>query len=132
MCEQSKSTPSPQDLRTLTPIVISLDIGHSHDELALHVALAPCLFGYYEIGTRLFSDPETKLEGNPYHAWIRNYGDNPVYRNSVIKGREYLENKARGIGPDRLEKLVDIFLHATRMERGFWEMGVGRAEAHVV
>ncbi|KAI5858837.1 thiamine biosynthesis protein Thi-4 [Tricharina praecox] len=101
-----------------------LDIGNSHDVLALHVALAPCLFGYHEIGAWLLADANTKHHDNPYYKWILVYGQSESYLNAVREGRAFLERKARAAGPDRLEELVDIFAHATKMEKGFWTMGL--------
>ncbi|KAA8903869.1 Phosphomethylpyrimidine kinase-domain-containing protein [Sphaerosporella brunnea] len=108
-----------------------LDIGNSHDELALHVAMAPCLFGYHEIGAWLLAHPDTKHEGNPYYQWITTYGAGENYLKAVKEGRELLEAKARRAGPDRLEELVDIFAHATKMERGFWQMGLEGKERNI-
>lgn len=102
----------------------SLDIGNSHDVLALHVALAPCLFGYHDIGAWLLGDANTKHQDNPYYKWILVYGQSKSYLDAVREGRAFLERKARAAGPDRLEELVDIFAHATKMERGFWTMGL--------
>ncbi|KAF8253980.1 thiamine biosynthesis protein [Wilcoxina mikolae CBS 423.85] len=101
-----------------------LDIGHTHDFLALTVAMAPCLFGYHEIGEWLLNDPNTKHKDNPYYEWILNYGQSDSYSEAVKLGRQILEQKVRAAGPDRLEELVDIFLHATKLEKDFWDMGL--------
>lgn len=50
-----------------------LEKGISGDRLDLRVAMAPCFFGYAEIGKRLYEDPKTKREGNPYWKWIESY-----------------------------------------------------------
>lgn len=62
-----------------------LDIGSSDDSLALQIALSPCLIGYGEIGRRLYNDPKTVREGNPYWRWISNYAKDD-YTESVIIG----------------------------------------------
>jgi thiaminase len=36
-----------------------------------------------------------------------------------------LDKHAQNISPNRLEELVKIFIHATNMETGFWDMGYG-------
>ena len=43
--------------------------GLSGDLLDLHVALAPCLIGYAEIGKQF----EDKITQNPYGSWIKMY-----------------------------------------------------------
>lgn len=35
--------------------------------------MAPCLLGYGDIGLKLYNDPNTKREGNPYWPWICTY-----------------------------------------------------------
>lgn len=50
-----------------------LDVGHTEDWFALHIAMAPCLIGYGVIAQRLYHNPLTKREGNIYWNWIENY-----------------------------------------------------------
>ena len=137
-----------------------LDIGQSQDWLALQVALAPCLIGYGDIAKRLHADPKTKREGNIYWKWIENYVADD-YREAVSVGsgkwtcghvmpvysqtEALLEKNAVLQSPSRIEELVKIFIHATKvgqvrdptnetsmltvrqMETGFWDMGAGNA-----
>ncbi|KAI9846499.1 MAG: hypothetical protein M1837_003919 [Sclerophora amabilis] len=99
-----------------------LDVGHSEDWLALQVAFAPCLLGYGAIAKRLHDDPKTVREGNRYFKWIENYVAED-YTNAVKIGSAMLENKALKQSPSRIEELVKIFVQATQMETGFWDMG---------
>ncbi|KAK8238410.1 thiamine biosynthesis protein-like protein (Thi-4) [Phyllosticta capitalensis] len=99
-----------------------LDIGQSEDWFALQVALAPCLLGYGHIARRLFDDPETKREGNPYWDWVLQYVADD-YTAAVRTGAELMEKHAVRQSPARIEQLVKIFIHATKMETGFWDMG---------
>ncbi|KAI9828967.1 MAG: hypothetical protein M1819_006466 [Sarea resinae] len=101
-----------------------LDVGQSEDWLALQVALAPCLIGYAVIAKRLHEDPLTVREGNIYWKWIENYVAED-YTQAVEVGSELLEHYAVKQSPSRIEELVKIFIHATRMEAGFWDMGYG-------
>lgn len=101
-----------------------LDIGQSQDWFALQVALAPCLIGYGEIAKRLHADPNTKREGNIYWKWIENYVADD-YVEAVNVGSALLERNAVLQSPQRIEELVKIFIHATKMETGFWDMGAG-------
>jgi len=88
------------------------------------VALAPCLIGYGEIAKRLHADPNTKREGNIYWKWIENYVADD-YVEAVNVGSALLERNAVLQSPQRIEELVKIFIHATKMETGFWDMGAG-------
>ncbi|KAG4027765.1 hypothetical protein MFRU_027g00580 [Monilinia fructicola] len=101
-----------------------LDIGQSEDWLALQISMAPCLIGYGEIAKRLHADPKTKREGNIYWKWIENYVADD-YTEAVKVGSALLEKHAVLQSPHRIEELVKIFIHATKMETGFWDMGGG-------
>lgn len=107
-----------------------LDIGQSQDWLALQVALAPCLIGYGDIAKRLHADPKTKREGNIYWKWIENYvaddyteavrmGSGEWYLFSCdansLRDEELLEKNAVLQSPSRIEELVKIFIHATKV-----------------
>ncbi|KAJ2902623.1 putative hydroxymethylpyrimidine/phosphomethylpyrimidine kinase 2 [Zalerion maritima] len=98
-----------------------LDIGQSEDWLGLQVALAPCLLGYGAVAQMLIQHPETENEGNVYLKWIKNYVADD-YVEAVKAGQDLLERHALLQAPTRIEKLVKIFIHATKMEIGFWEM----------
>ncbi|GAB1320841.1 trifunctional hydroxymethylpyrimidine [Madurella fahalii] len=98
-----------------------LDVGQSEDWLALQIAMAPCLLGYGVIAKRLHADPQSKREGNIYWTWIENYVAQD-YVTAVKTGSELLERHAVRQSPARIEELVKIFIHATKMEIAFWEM----------
>lgn len=50
-----------------------LDIGQSEDWLALQIAMAPCLLGYFAVAEMLTGHPDTVREGNTFWPWIENY-----------------------------------------------------------
>ncbi|EEQ31982.1 thiamine-4 [Microsporum canis CBS 113480] len=100
-----------------------LDIGHSGDRLALQFALAPCLLGYGAIAQRLFHADESVREGNNYWKWVENYVAED-YSEAVKLGSAMLEKHSRSISPSRVEELVQIFVRATELEIGFWDMGL--------
>ncbi|KAL7752953.1 trifunctional hydroxymethylpyrimidine kinase/phosphomethylpyrimidine kinase/thiaminase [Sorochytrium milnesiophthora] len=104
----------------------TLDRGMSGDLLDLRTALAPCLLGYGEIGMRLFNDPATKRDGNPYWRWIANYAADD-FQQACREGRELLERLAAEYAvmhsPTRMQQLCKTFRTATVLEAGFWEMG---------
>ncbi|KAF2086708.1 hypothetical protein K490DRAFT_43873 [Saccharata proteae CBS 121410] len=99
-----------------------LDIGQSEDWFALQIALLPCLLGYGVIARRLYNDPNTKRDGNPYWTWIANYVAED-YVQAVDTGKEIAERHAMRQSVYRIEELAKIFIHATKMEMGFWDMG---------
>ncbi|KAH6616302.1 Phosphomethylpyrimidine kinase-domain-containing protein [Boeremia exigua] len=99
-----------------------LDIGQSQDWLALQVALLPCLIGYGIIAKRLFDDASTLREGK-YWTWIQQYVDTP-YVEAMARGSALIEEHASKQSVARIDELAKIFIHATNMERGFWDMGM--------
>lgn len=103
-----------------------LDAGLQGDFLDLLAALAPCCFGYGEIGLRLAAtaDPDT-----PYHAWIETYSGESYQTAMANVGVLIDAAVARRLGPDpqtspRWQALQTRFTTATRLEIGFWEMGL--------
>lgn len=117
----------PEATATLAYTRYLLERGMAGDVLDLHAALAPCVVGYGEIGLRLASDPATRLEGNPYRAWIETYaGDEyqKVARAEVVQLDRLWA--ARG-SEERFADLAETFRQATRLEAQFWEMGLRRA-----
>lgn len=122
------ATPEADANRLYTRYV--LDRGMSGDLLDLLVALAPCALGYAEIGRRLMADPDTRLEGNPYREWLELYAGAEFQEGAAVAATQ-LERVAarRGIEGEvtrsgRWPDLVETFRTATRLEIGFWEMGL--------
>ncbi|MFE0586761.1 thiaminase II [Pantoea vagans] len=105
-----------------------LDVGHTGDALELMTALMPCVAGYAEIGLRLLEDPATRFGGNPYAAWIENYGDEN-YLAGVGSSLMLFETLAQQrAGEQRINSLSEIFTTATRLEAAFWQMGLNYAD----
>jgi thiaminase len=106
-----------------------LDVGMSEDYLALQLALAPCLLGYGAIAEMLHADPNTKKTDaeNTYWKWILNYIADD-YVGAVLTGRALLERHAVLQSPSRIEELVRIFIHATKVRfymPGHWPWWMG-------
>ncbi|ORY14388.1 hypothetical protein BCR34DRAFT_231403 [Clohesyomyces aquaticus] len=103
-----------------------LDVGMKEDWFALQIAMAPCLIGYGMIARRLHDDERTVKgeQGNKYWRWIENYVADD-YSEAVRMGTDVLNEHAMRQSPSRIEELVKIFIHATNMETGFWDMGFG-------
>ncbi|KAJ3259827.1 hypothetical protein HK103_001718 [Boothiomyces macroporosus] len=76
--EELKSTEECTETVAYTRFV--LDKGNSGTLLDLRTAMAPCVMGYGDIGLRLYNDPATVREGNPYWKWICMYADENYQR----------------------------------------------------
>jgi thiaminase (transcriptional activator TenA) len=102
-----------------------LERGLAGDLLDLHVALAPCVIGYGEIGRRLA--PAARRRGHPYRDWIRQYAG-AEYQAVAGAAADTLDRLAaeRG-GRARYPALLDAFKAACRLESGFWQMGLDAA-----
>jgi len=102
-----------------------LDAGHSGDFLDLMAALAPCVLGYGEIGTRLAAD----RGDTPYGGWIDTYAGADYQRTCDEVGALIDAAVARRLGsaPEhspRWPRLCARFETATRLEIDFWGMGM--------
>jgi thiaminase/transcriptional activator TenA len=117
----------PEDPACLAYTRFVLERGAAGDLLDLHAALAPCVVGYAEIGLTLAADPATRRDGNPYRSWIEMYAGE-AYQAVARAEVAQLEQQfaARG-GPGREDLLARTFEAATRLEVGFWQMGLDAA-----
>ncbi|MHA1535988.1 MAG: TenA family protein [Alphaproteobacteria bacterium] len=112
----------PEDRATTAYTRYVLEAGLAGDLLDLHVALAPCIVGYAEIGTALAA--KGSLAGNPYREWIEMYAG-PEYQQLARDEVETIERLGIRRGGDaRFEALAGIFATATRLEADFWQMGL--------
>ena len=101
-----------------------LERGMAGDILDLYTALSPCAVGYAEIGYRLMNDPNTLREGNPYWAWIATYGGDE-FQQGACRQVEKLDQLAHSrFNAGRMDLLCQTFRDATRLEIGFWQMGM--------
>jgi len=102
-----------------------LDAGHSGDLLDLLAALAPCVMGYGEIGARLL----VEANETPYRDWIETYGGEEYQQVCQSVGGLIDAAVARRMGDHpqtspRWPRLCGRFTMATRLEVGFWDMGL--------
>lgn len=114
----------PEDPACMAYTRYVLEAGNAGDLLDLYAALAPCVIGYGEIGAALGADPATRRDGNPYAAWIDMYAGEEyqdVARGAVSQLDALF---ARRGGEARYDSLLKIFQEATRLEAGFWQMGL--------
>lgn len=102
-----------------------LDAGHSGDLLDLLAALAPCVMGYGEIGARLAIEQSS----DTYADWIATYAGAEYQQLCRDVGALMDAASARRLGDapwdtPRWGMLCARFNMATKLEAGFWEMGL--------
>ena len=103
-----------------------MDAGLAGDLLDLLATLAPCVFGYHEIGLRLAG---TKNTTELYREWIDTYADEG-YASVCFAVAGLIEDAAAsrlGEAPEaspRWQGLCQHFTTATRLEIDFWQMGL--------
>lgn len=101
-----------------------LDKGMAGDLLDLHVALAPCIVGYAEIGRALAQQARITVAGNRYAEWIATYAGESY---AAVANAEiaYLDRLAASRATAaRFSALAASFRQATRLEARFWDMGL--------
>ncbi|MEM9247797.1 MAG: thiaminase II [Pseudomonadota bacterium] len=103
-----------------------LAAGQAGDLADLLAALAPCVLGYGEIGARLGVDAPPD---GPYAEWIATYSGEEYQGLCRDTGALIDAALARMIGPyltasPRWARLTAQFVDATRLEQGFWQMGL--------
>jgi len=114
----------PEAPETMAYTRYVLERGLAGDVLDLHVALAPCVIGYAEIGQNLLRSPATRRQGNPYVTWIDQYAGE-AYQAVAQAAVVQLDRLAqRRLTPARLPDLARTFAEATRLEAAFWQMGL--------
>lgn len=102
-----------------------LDAGNRGDILDLHVALAPCLVGYAEIGSWLVDQRFTVRMGNPYGPWIDMYTSRE-FQDAAKAEVAWINAQMEDIPERRFNELARTFSEATRLEINFWEMAMSR------
>ena len=117
----------PEDPANMAYTRYVLERGLSGDALDLAVALAPCVVGYAEIGAWLSENATVKGDDNPYQEWIGTYAADDYQEVAWAHAAQLDRLMERRGGPGRMDSLVRTFGEATRLEVGFWQMGVDSA-----
>lgn len=119
---------APEHQATVAYTRYVLDCGASGDLLDLHVALAPCVIGYAEIGKRLAPALAANPD-HPYREWIGEYaGDG--FQEAAQAAIAHIDRLADlSLTERRFDELARIFAAASRLEADFWQMGFDIAEA---
>ncbi len=117
---------TPESTANLTYTRYVLATGQAGDALDLLAALAPCVFGYGQIGLNL---GQTRTSNNPYQPWIDTYHGEEYQQvcNQVGQLMDQLIAQQLGDHPTehpRWSKLCQIFTQATALEVDFWQMGL--------
>lgn len=124
--EEIESAPEHQATVAYTRFV--LDCGAAGDLLDLHVALAPCVIGYAEIGRALTLQGVDGSGDHPYREWIAEYAGE-AYQGVAVNARRHLDGlAARAMTEQRFNELAALFGKASRLEADFWQMGLDAAE----
>ncbi|MEP5759920.1 MAG: thiaminase II [Litoreibacter sp.] len=103
-----------------------MDAGLQGDFLDLMAALAPCCFGYGEIGSRL---DHSSAKDTPYKNWIETYADSEYQDVMTSVGQMIDAAVSKRLGADpansaRWAQLQSRFTTATKLEAAFWDMGL--------
>lgn len=99
-----------------------LDCGMTGGLAELYAAIAPCVFGYAEIGRNIVQRGLSPA-GNPYQDWIDMYAS-ADFQQAAIQLSEFFAQLCEALSPTQMEKIQQIFNTATRMEAAFWQMGL--------
>jgi thiaminase/transcriptional activator TenA len=117
----------PEDPANIAYTRYVLERGLSGDSLDLAAALAPCVVGYAEIGSWLADNATVKGDDNPYQEWINTYADDDYQEVAWSHAGQLDRLLERRGGPGRMKNLQRTFAEATRLEVGFWQMGIDAA-----
>ena len=124
--EEIEAAPEHQATVAYTRFV--LDCGAAGDLLDLHVALAPCVIGYAEIGRNLTPKGVDALGDHPYCEWIAEYAGE-TYQDVAARARRHLDDlAARAMTERRFTELAALFDKASQLEANFWQMGLDAAD----
>lgn len=126
---ESEMAATPEADANLAYTRYVLEAGMAGDLLDLLVALAPCVVGYGEIGAALLDEAGGALGSNPYRDWIETYGGADYQGIARAAVAQIDRVAARRLGGDpvrspRWPALARTFRTATRLEVGFWTMGL--------
>ncbi len=120
--DEMAALPEAEETMAYTRYV--LEKGLQGDLLDLHVALAPCMFGYAEIGRALAQRLSASPVANPYAPWIEMYASDEYQAVAADERATLNRLMAERGGPARLPNLIKTFRQATQLETAFWQMAM--------
>src|ERR1044072_4460990 len=105
---------APEHQATVAYTRFVLDCGAAGDLLDLHVALAPCVIGYAEIGAKLAPNGVDALGNHPYREWIGEYASDGYQAVATIARLHLDDRAARAMTEQRFVELAALFGKASR------------------
>ncbi|PWG64673.1 thiaminase II [Sediminicurvatus halobius] len=120
--EALERTPEARANMAYTRYVI--ERGLAGDLLELLVALAPCVIGYAEIGAARHAEAGAALADHPYREWLETYAGDEFQGLAGSVAAQMDRLAERHMAPTRFPELAATFTAATRLEIGFWDMGL--------
>ncbi|ODV81766.1 uncharacterized protein CANTADRAFT_43483 [Suhomyces tanzawaensis NRRL Y-17324] len=107
-----------------------LKTGKEEDYFGIKIALAPCLFGYFEAGqygSRIRTGATNNAEVTPeqsevYQSWLNDYTSD-WYSNAYNEGNDALQELFNTIPltQERLDQFAEVFNKVTCLEVAFWD-----------
>lgn len=80
-------------------------------------AILPCFIVYKKIGDFILENHQS--QNNPYQKWINTYGGED-FAQAVAQAESIANALAEKASPEIREKMVDVYISATKMEWMFW------------
>ena len=122
----------PESVGTVAYTRFVMDCGFSGDHTDLLVALAPCGWGYADIGRWINTHSETQWVQNPFQDWIDLYrGDGFQHARTRIQSELDRALKDIPLASEKGQKLCHIFKTATQMEAAFWQQSLDATQQHI-
>ena len=87
----------------------------------LVIAVLPCAWSYYYIGTKMKEKYKENLKDNFYGKWIESYSSED-YALCAKKNIDIANKICAGVDENKKEKLKEIFIKASIYEMKFWDM----------
>lgn len=103
-----------------------LDCGANGGLAEIYAAITPCAVGYAEVG-RYIGDNYPRLPNNPYQTWIDTYASED-FQQVAKETADFLNQCCANLNAEQLQNIQKIFTTATRLEIGFWQMGLDLSE----
>ncbi|WLT05432.1 thiaminase II [Gilliamella apis] len=103
-----------------------LDVGLHGDILDLHIVLAPCLIGYGMIADWLTKQHWYDANNNRYNSWVNMYASKE-FQQTMQNEIAWIDQRLVNLDASRIEHLTKLFRQATKLEIGFWQMGLDKS-----
>jgi thiaminase/transcriptional activator TenA len=94
-----------------------------HKQLAMEpvevavAAILPCFVMYKKVGDYILQNQSSS--DNPYQKWINTYGGED-FALAVRQAEEIVNDLAEKVNADVRQKMIDVYIIATKMEWMFW------------